>query len=124
MGAPKDIPSGRCAACKHSERTRFELMLAGGASMKSVATKFSLQYFSLRHHWMNHVSPERRAKLVMGPVQRQALAARVSEESESVLDHFKAARTTFVQQSESISIRRARGSGPVSTHPEYSSTIA
>jgi hypothetical protein len=44
---------------------------------------------------MNHVTDERKACLVFGPVEREALAARVAEESESVLDHFKAVRSAL-----------------------------
>lgn len=81
-----------CGICQHVERTRIELMLAGGASRRAVAEKYGLAATSVRRHWTKHVSPERRAQLVMGPVQRAALAARVAEESESVLDHLKVVR--------------------------------
>jgi hypothetical protein len=70
----------------------MELLLAGGASAKAVSRKFDAPYYALNRHWNNHVTDERKASLVMGPVQRQALAARVAEESESILDHHKATR--------------------------------
>jgi hypothetical protein len=38
------------------------------------------------------LSDERKANLVLGPVQRQELASRVSEESASVMDHLRAVR--------------------------------
>jgi hypothetical protein len=45
----------------------------------------------------NHVSEERRASLLVGPVQRMELAARVSEESSSVIDHLRALRAGLWQ---------------------------
>jgi hypothetical protein len=54
--------------------------------------KFGLSNHSIGRHWGNHVTPERKATLVLGPVTQAALAARVSEESESVLDHLKSVR--------------------------------
>lgn len=83
--------------CEHSERTRIELLLAGGAGQKAVGAKFGLSKDCVHRHWHGHVSEERRLTLIMGPVQRQALAAQVSEEAESVLDHFRAVRAGLYQ---------------------------
>lgn len=69
------------------------MLLAGGASHRSIAKKFGLSHWSVGRHWANHVSEERRVALIMGPVQRQALASRVAEESTSVLDHHRAVRS-------------------------------
>lgn len=91
------IPNGKCKICVHAERVRAELLLAGGASLKSVALKIRVPYYSLRRHWIAHVSNERRAVLVLGPVAREALASRVAEESESIVDHLKAARAAIYQ---------------------------
>lgn len=90
-------PNGSCAVCVHVERSRIELLIAGGASQLSVAGKFGLSKFSVHRHWNRHVPEERKATLLLGPVQRQALAARVSEESEAVLDHYKAVRAGLYQ---------------------------
>ena len=92
MAARRGEPSGRCKACAHPERVRIELLLAGGASRRAVAAKYQLGHYALARHWRNHVSDERRTNLVLGPVQRASLAARVAEESESVIDHFKSVR--------------------------------
>lgn len=80
-----------CSICSHPERSRAELLIATGASIRSVARKFQIPYDRLWRHW-RHTPPERKAALALGPVQRAALAARVSEESESVLDHYMAIR--------------------------------
>lgn len=89
---------GHCTICQHAECARLELLIAGGAHIKPLARKFSVSDSALRRHWLNHVSPERRAALVMGPTQRAALAARVAEESSSVLDHHRAVRAALYQQ--------------------------
>ena len=87
------VPNGRCKTCSHPERTRLELLIAGGASINAVARKFNLGRYALGRHWANHVSDERKAMLAFGPVDRQRLASRVAEESESILDHYKAVRS-------------------------------
>lgn len=90
--------SGGCTVCAHAERTRIELLLAGGAGQTATADKFGLSKHSVHRHWHSHVSEERRASLIMGPAQRQALAAQVAEESESVLDHHRAVRAGLYQR--------------------------
>jgi len=90
-------PTGRCTVCGHAERTRIELLLAGGAGQKSVADKFGLSKDAIHRHWHGHVNEERKAALLLGPVQVQALAAKVAEESESVIDHHKATRAGLYQ---------------------------
>ena len=91
MSAPKK-GHRRCRVCYHLERTRIELLLAGGASQRSVARKFGLSEDSVQRHWTRHIDDERRARLIVGPVAREALASQVAEESSSVLDHYRAIR--------------------------------
>jgi hypothetical protein len=71
---------------------RIELLLAGGAGKKAIGRKFGLSKDSVHRHWRNHIPEERRAALILGPAQRQALSAQVAEESASVLDHYRAIR--------------------------------
>jgi hypothetical protein len=85
-------PRGHCTICQSVERTRAELLLAGGASFAAVARKYELSSDALARHWRNHVSEARRAVLILGPVKQISLAAQVSEEAESVIDHFRAVR--------------------------------
>lgn len=92
MTVQRGRPSGHCTICRFSERARVELLLAGSASFSAVARKFGLSPDAVRRHWHQHVSEERRVALLAGPVQVQALAAKVAEESESVLDHHRANR--------------------------------
>ena len=90
--ALKSNPNGKCQVCAHPERVRIELLVAGGASQSAVARKFNLSNDVVHRHWHGHISEERRATLLIGPVEREALAAQLSEESESVIDHLKAIR--------------------------------
>ncbi len=84
--------SGGCTVCAHPECTRIEVLLASGAAQNAIGRKFELSRYAIHRHWHAHVTPERKAQLVMGPVQRQTLAAQVAEESTSVLDHYRAIR--------------------------------
>jgi hypothetical protein len=52
-----------------------------------------LSRHAIDRHWANHVTDERKAALILGPVERAALASRVAEESSSVIDHFKTIRS-------------------------------
>jgi transposase-like protein len=90
-------PNGRCQLCLHSERARAELLLAGRASIKAVARKIGLHSDAVRRHWLQHVTPERRAALAVGPVQQMSLRAQLSEEAESVIDHYRAVRAGLYQ---------------------------
>ena len=88
-GRPKRVT---CTICGHAERSPAEMLLAGGVSQAAVARKYAMSQDALQRHWKNHVTAERKANFLIGPVQRQALAAQVAEESASVLDHHKAVR--------------------------------
>ena len=92
MTRRKGEPSGTCTVCKHPEKTRIELLVIGGASQRSVGKKYGVSNCAISRHLMTHVSDERKASLVMGPVKRMALAAQVAEESSSVLDHLRSIR--------------------------------
>lgn len=93
MPVPAGHPSGKCTLCGHADRVRIELQLAaGGASLNALARKYGISRHVLGRHWENHVSEARRAALVLGPVKQFSPAAQVSEEAESVIDHFRAVR--------------------------------
>jgi hypothetical protein len=89
---------GGCKVCAHVERTRIELLVAGGAGQKAIGTKYGLSKDSVHRHWRDHVPDHRRASLLLGPVPRQALAARVAEENSSVLDNLRIVRAGLYQQ--------------------------
>jgi hypothetical protein len=86
--------AARCTVCSHIERARIELLIAGGgASHRALGRKYNLSHHAIGRHWQNHVTEERKAALILGPVERVALASRVAEESESVFDHFRTVRS-------------------------------
>lgn len=90
--------NGRCAVCQHSERHRIELLLAGGASKRSVAEKFSLHPDSVWRHFTHHVTDERKAALIAGPVKLHELAERAASEGLSILDYLNLIRTSLLSQ--------------------------
>ncbi|HEY3886224.1 MAG TPA: hypothetical protein VGL62_13495 [Vicinamibacterales bacterium] len=91
-------PNGNCAVCKHRERYRVELLLSGGASLRSVAKRFGVAYHTTRRHWQQHVSAERRVALIAGPTKLSELADRAAEEGGSLLDHFIILRNTLYRR--------------------------
>ena len=92
------LPNGTCAVCKHQDRYRLELLLSGGASLRSVAKRFNLAYHTTRRHWLNHVSAEKRAALIAGPTKLSELADRAADEGGSLLDHFIILRNTLYRR--------------------------
>lgn len=97
MRVQRGRPSGQCGVCRHSDRARAELWLAGGASQHAVAEKLAVSHDAVRRHWLKHVSNARKAALVLGPVQVEALAAKIAEESESIIDHHRTTRAGLYQ---------------------------
>ena len=86
---------GHCTICKNSDRGQAELLLAGRASLQSVAKKFDMSVPSLRRHWKNHVSDETKRMLTIGPCKSAELAAKLTDESLSILDHVRIARAAI-----------------------------
>jgi hypothetical protein len=92
------VTNGRCALCQHPDVYRVELMLAGGASARAVTAKFNLAFAEdcTWRHWRLHVDPERKARMIAGPVKLHQLAQRATEENLSLLDHLHVIRTTLL----------------------------
>jgi transposase-like protein len=82
----------QCVVCLHLRRTELELELAGGARQTAVAKKYGISSDTVHRHWNRHVDDERKARLLIGPVQQAALAARISEENSSVIDSLRVIR--------------------------------
>lgn len=90
--------SPRCQVCRHPERWRVELLRAGGASLDSLAEKFSLERDAIHRHWHNHVTAEMKASYLCGPAQLAELAEKAAAEGDSVLDHLRMIRTVLTGQ--------------------------
>lgn len=97
-GMSRNNTSTRCQVCKHEERWRVELLRAGGATLDSLAAKFSLHRDAIHRHWRDHVSPEMKASYLCGPAQLAELAEKAAAEGDSVLDHLRMIRTVLTGQ--------------------------
>jgi hypothetical protein len=98
LPARRGQPSGRCVVCAHPDKVRIELLLAGGAGQKAVGRKFGIGKDPIWRHWTRHVDAQHRARLIMGPVQIQALSAQIAEENTSVLDNLRIIRAGLYKQ--------------------------
>lgn len=105
--SPRDPrPNGRftkCSTCKHPERERIEMLSCGGASLESLAEKFSteknpLTKHCLSRHMRNHVAPETKEALAGGPAHLNQLAERAAKENMSILDYLQILRSTLMRQ--------------------------
>jgi hypothetical protein len=86
----------RCQICDHPERWRIELLRAGGASLDSLAEKFSCSRDAIHRHWTRHVTDDAKAGYLAGPSQMEALHTKAAAEGESVLDYFRIVRTALM----------------------------
>jgi len=87
-----------CAVCVHVRRIEIELALAKDVSQKHVAEAHGLSKDVVHRHWHQHVDGERRARLLVGPVQKAYLSARLAEESGSVLDNLLVTRSALYER--------------------------
>jgi hypothetical protein len=71
---------------------------AGGASLDALAEKFGVERDAVRRHWLNHVTPDMKAKYLCGPAELANLAEKAAEEGDSVLDYLRAIRTMLMGQ--------------------------
>jgi hypothetical protein len=79
--------NGRCTVCRHPERFRVELAMAAGVALQALGRKYGLNRRALDRHSRNHVTEERRAQLVAGPVKLHELAERAAEMGMSLVDY-------------------------------------
>jgi hypothetical protein len=91
-------PNGKCQVCRHPDKWRIELLHAGGASLDSLAAKFSVERGAVWRHWCDHVTPEAKAGYLIGPAELATLAERAAIEGDSVLDYLKLCRTVLTGQ--------------------------
>jgi hypothetical protein len=80
-----------CSVCKHPERARIEATRVAGASLDSIAAKYSIGRDALWRHMARHV-PEDVGAQYLADVPIKELAARASEEGVSLLDYFAIVR--------------------------------
>jgi hypothetical protein len=86
----------RCSVCKHPDKWRIELLRAGGASLDSLAEKFSVGRDAIHRHWQAHVTADAKGSYLAGPSQMADLHAKAAAEGESVVDYFRIIRTALM----------------------------
>jgi hypothetical protein len=84
-----------CKVCSHKDKARIELASASGKSDRKIAAEFGLRRDSVRRHWLNHVTPPRKAELVAGPIELAKLAKMAAEQDASLLDYLSILRTNL-----------------------------
>lgn len=87
----------RCQICRHPERLRIEMARLSGASLDSIAKKFSIGRDAIWRHMEQHVDGDRRSMLV-ADVPLKELADRAAEEGLSLIDYLGIVRTTVLNQ--------------------------
>jgi hypothetical protein len=88
-----------CAICKHPDRRRIEALRAGGASLRVVAERFGLTgKDAVHYHFKHHVSPERRASLMIGPAQWEILSNQAAQESRTLLERMNVATSILFKR--------------------------
>lgn len=98
MTGRRGNPHVQCSICLHQERPRIDLALVSGAAARAVGRKFNVSPHALGRHLRAHVSPERRAQLVAGPLKLAQLAERAAEEGMSLLDYLGLVRSSLMHQ--------------------------
>ena len=82
---------GTCKTCLHPERTRIDYLIATGASLKPLASRFGLKPSSLYNHSKKHVSAEYRAAVRLGPFESETrLRQLCAENGVSVVETLRA----------------------------------
>lgn len=72
------------------------MLRAGGGSLESIAAKFGLHRDQVWRHWHRHVTAERKAQYIAGPVQLNELAERAAAEGLSLIDYLAIMRSTLL----------------------------
>ena len=86
-----------CSICRHEHRALIESTRLAGASLDSVAAKYSVSRDSIHRHMKSHVSDDLRAEL-LAAVPLEQLAAEAAREGLTVLQYLALTRATLVKQ--------------------------
>jgi hypothetical protein len=83
----------RCAFCLHISRHQYEVWLASGLGMKTVARRSGLSYGTVTNHWARHVPDFIKRRLVQSRVVAYELADKCANESAETIDHLRYIRS-------------------------------
>jgi hypothetical protein len=89
---------GSCQICVHPDRARIELLRVSGVSLDALAGQFGCHRDAIWRHFRKHVSDERKSELLAGPAKVDGLINQAADESRSLLDYFKVARSVLFSQ--------------------------
>jgi len=92
------MSSAHCRVCTHAERGRIEMLAIGGAGHVALAKRFGMSRYSVDRHMVRHVSPERRAHLIAGPLKLHELAEKAAELGLALVDYLNIVRSTLFEQ--------------------------
>jgi hypothetical protein len=88
-----------CAVCKRPDRARIEALRAGGVPLRAIAERFGLTgKDAVHYHFKNHVTPERRASLMIGPAQWETLSNQAAQESRTLLERMNVATSILFKR--------------------------
>jgi len=88
----------KCTICLHEQRHRIELALASGASRQAIGRKFAVSPQAVRRHGKLHVSAERRAALIAGPLKLHELAERAHQTDMALQDYLNILMASLFEQ--------------------------
>jgi hypothetical protein len=72
---------------------------SGGASLRAVAERFDLTgKDAVHYHFKHHVTPERRASLMIGPAQWETLSNQAAQESRTLLERMNVATSILFKR--------------------------
>lgn len=102
---PRHTQNGRCKVCSlpGDVRARLERLHVGGASDVALAREFAeygINRFTIMRHVKNenHLSRQRKAELLAGPVRIHDLANKAALESKSLLEYLQISRSVLFNQ--------------------------
>jgi hypothetical protein len=93
---PRKNTGQTCTICRHERRYEIELALTAGVSSRAVAKKFTVSRDAAWRHLTNHVTPERRAQLVAGPMKLGQLAEKATAEGTTLIDYLGMIRSVLM----------------------------
>jgi len=89
--------STACTICRHEHRTLIESTRLAGASLDTIAAKYSVSRDAVHRHMHAHVSDDLRAEL-LAAVPLEQLAAEAAREGLTVLQYLSLTRGILVKQ--------------------------
>jgi len=86
-----------CSICRHEHRALIESTRLAGASLDTIAAKYSVSRFAVFRHMKSHVPDDLKAEL-LAAVPLEQLAAEAAREGLTVLQYLSLTRATLVRQ--------------------------